>query len=60
VSVAVNGAAAPPAVTVAVVGLTVSVGADGGFTVMMAVAVSAPAVAVSVTVATLPTVAGGV
>ena len=60
VRVAVNAAAAPPAATVAVVGLTVRVGAGGGFTVMDAVAVYVPAVAVSVTAVALATVAGGV
>jgi hypothetical protein len=59
VRVAVKGAGAPPAVTVAVVGLTVSVGTTG-LTVRVAVAVSVPAVAVSVTVSALATEAGGV
>ena len=60
VSVAEKGTAVPPAVTVAVVGLTVSVGTAAGFTVIVEVAVRVPAVAVRVTAVALPTVAGGV
>jgi hypothetical protein len=59
-SVAVKGTAAPPAVTVLAVGLTVRVGTDGGLTVIVAVAVSDPAVAVRVTAVAAATFAGGV
>jgi hypothetical protein len=60
VRVAWNGVALPPAVTVAVVGLTESVGAPAGLTVIVALAVSVPAVAVSVTVVVAATDVGGV
>ena len=60
VRVAWNGTALPPAVTVAEVGLTESVGTTAGFTVIVALAVSVPAVAVKVTAVVAVTDVGGV
>ena len=57
-SVAVNGVAAPPAVTVTVAGLTVMCGA--GLMVIVALAVRPAADAVSVAVVVEVTLAGGV
>jgi hypothetical protein len=59
-SVAVNDWVAPPAVRLAVSGLTEMAGPVAGFTVMVALSETLPAVAVRVTVVALATVAGGV
>lgn len=56
---AVKGMAAPPTVTLAVVGDTLRVGVAAALMVMVAEAVSVPAVAVTVAVVA-PPVAGGV